>query len=167
MAFNRTTKGQVSKYLFYDRPLLWVEGEDDIAFYAKILNDCNFHIQSAGGRKEAEKLIDALIADDLPYCVVIDGDYCILRGQRSRHRRAQILPRYSWENFLFQKQIIEGISLQCCRLNAGDVGEITQFDRAYVELKTKIKVLVMYDIASQVSEAGLRLLPDKINSLLD
>ncbi|MBC8233001.1 hypothetical protein H8E77_25945 [bacterium] len=75
ISFKRTTSGKIAKYLFYDKPLIWVEGDTDIPFYEQILRNYSHRLEAADGKAECLKLAEALIEKDHPYVVILDGDY--------------------------------------------------------------------------------------------
>ena len=108
MEFSRSESGIENRDLFYlPKILVYVEGQTDFPFYEEVLRNYNYYLKAQGGKEEGKKLANALIRKDLPYVVVLDGDYGILDSTRSKHRRVVILHRYSFENYLFEKEPIE------------------------------------------------------------
>ena len=104
MSLARTPSGLASEYLFYKETVVYVEGYTDIPFYDTVLqNYYNYRIKAKHGKEKCKELATALVEDDLPYVVVLDGDYEILESTRSKHRRVILLHRHSLENYLLRK----------------------------------------------------------------
>ena len=164
MEFIRSNSGIENRYLFYrPKTLIYVEGYSDIPFYGEILQNYDYHLKARGGKKECEKLVTALVEKDLPYVVVLDGDYEILEYTRSRHRRVVLLHRYSFENYLFQVEPIE----QFCRDRAHSEDsseeplESEEFAKLTEDIEVKFKDLLILDVAHQRAETVYDVLPDR------
>lgn len=165
--FIRTKSGLVAKFLFFREPLVWVEGPTDIPIYDQILRSRNCRIESAGGKSECIKLADALIQLDLPYIVVIDGDYEILQRKRSKHRRIILLNRHSIENYLFEEKPINNI---CCKyssivnqenLIAGSFSALIQ------TIDTELLDLMVIDVAHNRAGTEFKPFPDTHLTIID
>lgn len=148
MNFRRTTSGQIAKYLFFRQPVLWVEGATDIVFYSKALRRVDFRIEVAGGRGECLRLAAALEEGDLPFVVVLDGDYEMLWRRRSTHRRVVWLNRYSIENYLFEELATESV----CALLSGDPNTevVSRFRSVRLAIETDLAELVLLDVGSSL-----------------
>lgn len=166
MTFQRTDSGLIGKYLFYREPLVWVEGHTDIPFYERILRDYPCQLEPAGGKGECQKLATALLENDYPYVVVLDGDYDILEKTRSIHRRVVILHRHSNENYLFEKEPVEKI---CCNyVNVGGGEELVgnTFEETLEFIKSELIDLTILDVAHYRADTGREVLPSRIEPLL-
>ena len=86
MVFSRTISGKKNKFYFVEKVIVWVEGPDDIVFFDRLLRDMGCKLDPAGGKNECLKLAEGIVEEDLPYVVIIDGDYDVLKRQRSAHR---------------------------------------------------------------------------------
>ena len=104
VGFTRTPSGIVGKWHFYSMPTIWVEGPTDIYFYSPIVDDLQCRIEAFHGHENATALIEGLRDHGLPYLVVLDGDYDILSAWRSPHKRVIRLRRYSFENYLWERE---------------------------------------------------------------
>ncbi|MYI95252.1 DUF4435 domain-containing protein, partial [Candidatus Poribacteria bacterium] len=136
--------------------LVYVEGYSDLPFYEEVLQNYDYHLKARGGKEECKKLVTALVEKDLPYVVVLDGDYEILTRKRSQHRRVVWLHRYSFENYLFEEKPIK----QFCRdrthsedsleeaLTNSELADFTH------NIEVKFKDLLILDVAHQRSKTG-------------
>lgn len=154
IAFARTTSGKIAQHLFFDRPVVWVEGKTDYPIYEQLLGEMGCETLWADGKPECWKLVEAMIANDLPYVVVLDGDYDILRRRRSYHRRALLLGRYAIENYCAEVGLVQNV---CRRYSYGkvlveDVG--SRFGRLLDRIESALMDLVVLDVA--LAEVGGR-----------
>ncbi|MYK21540.1 DUF4435 domain-containing protein, partial [Candidatus Poribacteria bacterium] len=161
MEFNRSDSGRENRDLFYlPKILVYVEGYSDIPFYEKVLQNCDYHLKAQGGREECKKLVATLVEKDLPYVIVLDGDYEILERTRSQHRRVIWLHRYSFENYLFEEQPIE----QFCRHRhprANLERLSSRFRKVVQNIEVQFKELIVLDVAHRSSHTGYKVLPDR------
>ena len=116
MRFDQTEQGKINRYLFCQDPLVWVEGVSDIPFYGHALAAGSCTILAAEGKSECIKLADAIKKHDLPYVVIMDGDYGILERRKPDHRWVVHLDRNSIENYLFEKDLVQHVCLGYVRL---------------------------------------------------
>lgn len=177
MNFDRTDLGKINKYLFYQDPVVWVEGPDDIPFYEHglITDSCVFI--PAGGKNECIKLASAIKKYGLPYIVVLDGHYEILRRKRTGHRWIVILGRHSIENYLFEKDLAQHVCYDYICLKIGntlgksaELDELSKgvgddFDRLLSYIESQLSNLVVLDVANCMKKTGCDVLPDKIDPL--
>ena len=161
MSFSRTPSGLAAEYLFYKKVLVYVEGRTDFPFYEEILRNYNYYLKAQGGKEKSKKLADDLMGKDLPYVVVLDGDYRILESTRSKHRRVVLLHRYSFENYLFE----EGPIKQFCRDQMSPANRLEQltdnFNAIQEELNQKFEELIILDVTHQRADTGFDVLPEK------
>lgn len=166
--FTRTTQGKIALYRFFDEPLVWLEGGTDYPMFEPLLRPMNCKLRFAGGKRECLKLAQAMIDDDLPYVVVVDGDYEILRRQRSYHRRALLLRRYSIENYCAEPVLIGVVCQRYSegRVADGDAGE--RFEELLGQLERELRAMVVLDIALSGKHGGDEggVLPKSIVSVL-
>ena len=145
--FERTTEGKIARYRFLDMPVVWLEGETDYPMYEPILSEMGCEIGWADGKQECRKLVEAMMAGDLPYVVVLDGDYEILRRCRSWHRRAVLLQRHSIENYCAEVGVVQSVCRKYSRgrVVVGDVG--VRFGNLLEALESELGDLVVLDVA--------------------
>ena len=160
MSFSRTPSGLAAEYLFYPEILVYVEGHTDIPFYEKVLQGYDCHIKPRGGKEECKKLVPFLSKDNLPFVIILDGDYEILVSTQSKHSRVILLDRYSFENYLFEEKPIE----QFCRHRrpSANLKRLASRFREIVQnVEVQFKELIVLDVAHQHSHTGYDALPDK------
>lgn len=166
MSFSRTPSGLAAEYLFYDEILVYVEGYTDTPFYSAVLQNYNCRIKTKNGREECEKAATALVDNDHPYVVILDGDYEILERTQSKHRRVILLHRYSFENYLFEEEPIE----QFCRDRTPLENRLkklaSRFQEVVKNTELKFKELIVLDVAHQRSYTGYDVLPNKPDRFL-
>ena len=166
MSFSRTGSGLKAGPLFYQKAVVYVEGDSDIPFYHQVLQGYNYHIKLQHGKEEGKKLVAVLEQDDSPYVVILDGDYEILERTRSKHRRVILLHRYSFENYLFEEEPIE----QFCRDRTPSEARlkelVSRFQKVIEDTELKFKELIVLDVAHQRSHTGYDVLPNKPDRFL-
>lgn len=167
MTFQRTDSGLIAKYLFYEEPLVWVEGRTDIPFYERIVRDRPCRFEEAGGKPECEKLATEVVKNDYPYVVILDGDYDILKKTRSNHRRVVMLHRYSSENYLFEKEPVEQVCRNCAMMGSGIELVGDTFEALLQAIESELLDLVILDVAHCRASTGRQVLPPKIERLLE
>ena len=165
--FNRTISGLINKFLFYPVPIIWVEGKDDFPFYEPILHRLDCRIEAAGGKDECKKIANSIVEHEYPFVVILDGDYEILKKMANPHKRILVLNKYSIENFLFEKALVQSI---CCKYEGSggrseEIGAL--FDEVEREIQSHLYYLVVLDIANYKQNTGLKAFPDRVDSILD
>jgi hypothetical protein len=159
-AFTRTPTGIVGKWQFYQIPTIWVEGPTDIYFYTPVIDDIPCRIEAFHGSSNATALIDGLRDYDLPYLVILDGDYEILAKHRSPHKRVIRLQRYSFENYLWEQEPVNRACLRHAR--CGETKDVAgaEMERVAKHLKKELLYTVVLDIAARRSPNPPAVLPD-------
>lgn len=168
-SFTRTPAGQAASYLFYkqeEQVLVWVEGKTDIPLFRKLLAGRNCVIKEAGCRDKCLKLAEKMKHDNLPYVVVIDGDYSILSKTRSPHHRQIILDRYSCESYLFEKEIVEKVIMAHAQAHCDTQTLHEEYEEAVDCIQKGVVALLTLDIAHKRSNSGRRILPKNAKELL-
>jgi hypothetical protein len=166
MAFTRTPGGLAEKWRFHQVPTVWLEGPTDIFFYEPIADGIPCRFEAFHGCNNARALIEALQRHNYPYLVILDGDYGILRRRRSPHRRAIVLPRYSFENLLWEPQAINKACLRYARCGEQKDLVVTEMLQAAQRLNTELLPAVILDVAARRMSAPPKVLPDHIDALL-
>lgn len=165
-SFTRTLAGQISKHRFLDKPLIYVEGVDDVLFYKKLLGTDDLHIEDAGNRDQCIKVAQAIRKEEHPFIVVLDGDYEILKRQRSFHRRVVILQRYSMENYLFEARTIENTIRNVLKVGDRKERAKADFENLEADIKNHLADLVVIDAAHQLSGTNKAVCPRSGEQLL-
>ncbi|MYF93391.1 MAG: DUF4435 domain-containing protein [Gemmatimonadetes bacterium] len=164
---TRTTEGQLAQHKFHRTPLVWLEGPTDYPIFLPLEDELEFTAKWAGGVVECQKLAREMVKDDLPYVVVMDGDYGILRGKAGRqgsHDRVIVLRRHSIENYFAEAELVDTLcrSFSEGKIAKGVVGP--KFDELVVRLEEDLWDLIVLDIASEGTAA--KVVPKSIKSLL-
>ena len=165
-AFTRTPTGIVAKWQFHDVPTVWVEGPTDILFYPPALRGLKFRLEPFHGCNNAVALVEGITQGDLPYLVILDGDYGILKPKRSVHRRVIILSRHSFENYLWHK---DSLNYTCAKhAQSGEQSDVLGGEMARLErhLKEVFRSAIELDVASMACNPAPKLLPENIEQLL-
>lgn len=157
MSLSRTPSGLAAEHLFVQKVIVYIEGYTDKAFYEEVLQDYNCQITPRNGRRNCESLAAVLAQKNLPYVVVLDGDYEILERARSKHRRVVLLQRYSFENYLFEEKPIEQF---CHDLINLDEPPDTKYREVIEDVEKKLKDLIGLDVAHRRSNTGYKVIPD-------
>ena len=166
MAFTRTPGGLAEKWQFHQVPTVWVEGKTDFYFYQPITENLPCRFESFHGRQNAKALIYSLKEKNYPYLVILDGDYDILKRTKTPHRRVIVLPRYSFENFLWEP---EAMNLACLRYaQCGDKKDLmkTPMRMAIKSLTKQFLPALIFDVAARRMNPAPDVLPDRIDPLL-
>jgi hypothetical protein len=167
MPFKRTLDGTLAKYMFYEEPLVWVEGIEDIPFYEMIIGSRKCHIEDAMGKPECMKLAEGIINDDLPYIVILDGDYEIILKKRSRHHRVIILEKYSIENFFFDSNVIENSCRKRCKKSPDQIVAEKDFLQLAKKIRNSFLNLLVLDVVNQIEGLGHEILPKSIEAFIE
>lgn len=165
MTFTRTPKGLAEKWRFHDVPTIWVEGPTDIYFYEPVINTIPCRLEAFHGVQNAKSLVQGLVENDYPYLVILDGDYNILNPTRSPHKHVIVLSRYSFENFLWEKESVNKACLRHAR--CGDRKDIVseEMDRVVQHLSQELLHAVVLDVAARQLPSPPKVLPDHIEQL--
>lgn len=160
MEFIRSDSGIKNRYLLYfPKILVYVEGYSDIPFYEEVLQNYDYHLKARGGKKECEKLVTDIVEKDLPYVVILDGDYEILEHSRSQHRRIVWLHRHSCENYLLEENPIEKFRHYRAPLEDSLERLPSSFKEIVEDTELNFKELLILDVAHQRAKTGYKVLP--------
>jgi len=156
-----------AKYLFYGKPVVWVEGPTDVVFFKSFDGPGEYKIAYAEGKDRLRALAEETLENNLPYVLVFDGGYDVLEAPDILQARVIRLDRHSMENYLFEEEVIERV---CWKYVAAEPGEslstiafrelIERFDESFYEV-------IILDIARCRSDSDCPgFLPERIESLL-
>ena len=167
--FTRTDSGLAEKWRFCEELIVWVEGPTDVLFYRIMAGNvgnvvCRF--EAFGGRATGFKLIGELKNKDYPYVVILDGDYDILGGTRAPHGSVLIVPRYSVENLLWERDAVNEV---CCRYaQCGEKKDLVGEEMATVERVIEKELLgaIVLDVAARRLRCAPKVLPDRVEAIL-
>jgi hypothetical protein len=165
MTFTRTPGGLAEKWRFHQVPTIWIEGHEDLFFYLPITARLACRYEAFNGCKNADSLISALLQNNHPYLVILDGDYSILKTKRSPHPHIITLPRYSYENLLWEP---EAVNKACARhARCGENKDLVLSTMARFEqiFETHLLPLIVLDIAAREMENSPKVLPHRADHL--
>lgn len=165
MSFTRTPGGLAEKWRFHQVPTIWVEGPTDIFFYEPVTEKIPCRMEAFHGAENAKALIQALVDHDYPYLVILDGDYRILKRTTVPHRCVIILPRYSFENFLWEHEPINRACLRHAQCGENKNLVAAEMERVEEHLRKELLHAVALDIAARRSPTPPRVLPDAIEQI--
>jgi hypothetical protein len=165
--FTRTFSGKISRFLFFDEVVVWVEGRTDIPFYRCLIKNRRYRLEITDGKQEIIKLAKELIKNNYPFVVILDGDYDILQNRRSPHRRVVVLQRYSIENYLFEKESIKKI----CSLYSNSHELSCSIDEGFAylinQINENLRDLLIFDIAKTRLNREESIFPDGHECLME
>ena len=126
--------------------------------------ECRF--EPFHGRSNAGSLIRALQDHGYPYVVILDGDYDILKRSRAPHRWVMILPRYSFENLLWES---EAVNKACLRhAECGEDKDLVSHHMAATKrmIEQELLCAIILDVAARRSPSPPEVFPDRIEPIL-
>jgi hypothetical protein len=164
--FERTPSGKVGRFNFLDVPLIWVEGEDDVIFFSRMVKErCRF--EAANGRSACESLAEELVKHDFPFAIIMDADYGVLEGIAGKHERVVYLDRYAIENYFFEEETLHRV----CQGFLASQEPITAFTQSYatkvVAVLDSIVENVVLDVANYRAGTGHKAFPDNCAEFCD
>lgn len=166
MAFTRTSRGLAEKWRFHQVPTIWVEGPTDLYFYEPITHGLPCRFEPFHGAENARALVEELKAKNYPYLVILDGDYSILKRTRTPHRRVIRLPRYSYENLLWEHEAINNACLRHARCGESKDLVKTHMSTIIRRLKSEILPALVLDVAARRMDPAPGVLPQRVEPLL-
>jgi hypothetical protein len=155
-----------AKYLFYGKPVLWVEGPSDITFFRQLEAPVPFRIDSAGGRETLEELATEITQYGLPCVVVLDGEYGVLEPRAQLSKRVIRLQRHSMENYLFEREVIARACWMYVGVETDEDVLGDGYERVCRHVGDALYWLLVLDIANARLETGVDVLPAHIEALL-
>lgn len=146
---------------FYRRDIvLYVEGEDDVPFWQAIfeeLSDASVEVLPVFGAPEVEKKITEITSNNLTVLAARDSDYIRIQGIHINDPRVLYTLGYSIENCLYSPATLKEISFIWCRGKAKNQADEESWLDGLLE---KLRDLVAYDLANNLFQKGLCVIPD-------
>jgi len=173
--FLRTSQGILNYPLIYGKPVVCVEGPDDVVFWDQILSrKLNFDakIKPFGGKKELNKIADIIIstnatknADKTKIIVIFDMDYSKLLGTQKEHPQIIYLNRYSIENYFICEKNLLRVAKKIARTSENKkILPVVKKWRKYIS--EAFNIFIIHDFASQLHHKGDSIYPDRCNRFL-
>ncbi|HEY5580248.1 MAG TPA: DUF4435 domain-containing protein [Rhodoferax sp.] len=149
------------KSAFYGaRAMVYVEGDDDVLFWQKILaktTGINFEIESVGGCGEIDKYITKIESGQLNSLVARDSDLIPLTINKSFNPKVLYTQGYSIENTMYSAETLHQLATVWCKSN-----KVTVIDcQAWLdELAKAFAPLLHLDIANAMSNEDTKTIGD-------
>jgi len=140
--------------------MLYVEGEDDIAFWSVILNAFdinNIEIQDVGGDDELAKYIEKIRSNDLEALVAKDTDFSLLEDGYEVIDNVMTTYGHSIENTLICPIVLQKILKAHGRIILSVAEKESCLDW-FNEFKSSFNELVKYDALNEIQLKGLNVL---------
>jgi hypothetical protein len=143
-----------------------VEGEDDVPFWQAIfeeLSGATVEVLPVFGATEVEKKITEITSSNLTVLAARDSDYLRLQGAHVNDPRILYTLGYSIENCLYSPATLKEISFIWCR---GRAKKQANEDGWLDNLLDKLRDLVAYDLANNLFQKGLSVIPDNCTKFM-
>ncbi|UXY53568.1 DUF4435 domain-containing protein [Pseudomonas tohonis] len=152
---------------FYRRDIvLYVEGEDDVPFWQAIfeeLSGATVEVLPVFGATEVEKKITEITSSNLTFLAARDSDYLRFQGAHVNDPRILYTLGYSIENCLYSPATLKEMSFIWCR---GRAKKQVSEDGWLDDLLEKLRDLVAYDLANNLFQKGLCVIPDNCTKFM-
>lgn len=158
-AFQRTQAGKAAKPLFVPIPVCYVEGPEDIAFFAPLAESMGIKLESAFGKANAEDLARKMMAGNLPFLVLVDADFDLLLKRHLAHPRVVYLPCYSMENLMISCDLIRKAAADFCGVDQLAVASHDALDHFLAASADLLVEMVTADLAARIESAGTAVCP--------
>ncbi len=135
--------------------VIYVEGEDDVPFWNKLLEDCGFAgylLKIAGGAPTLDKYARAIVEADASICVCRDLDFLDLAQASLTHPRVLYTYGYSIENTLCNADTLS-LATRALLKTVEDMRPA--FEAWATELEEAIKPLIVLDVAFRLKALGI------------
>lgn len=160
-SFDYSADAESVLNLFYEKDfLLYVEGDDDVPFWAAVFDEfSNASIEPIAlyGATEIDKKIDEVVENDLKILIARDSDYKRIDGSIITDPRVLYTFGYSIENSLFSGDVIYDIVFSWTR------GRAKEHHDAHTWLErfcNAVRELVILDLANHIHGKGLSIISD-------
>lgn len=163
--FSRTTSGKINKAFFVGEVVVYVEGDDDFAFFASLRRSLGFRVESSNGKHELVKLAQRVSHDHLPYVVVMDDDFDVIAGRSFESDQVVYVGRYSIENLLACDSVIKELVCDYCGIDC-DLPSDGSINQLWVDLGSKLAMVAVADLAADLAGIDRGGVPDRIEMWL-
>ena len=162
-----TSNGLNNLEKFYGKPVIYVEGKDDIIFWNSFfsaITDRNLQIKPAGGVEELKEYIKMVVNNDSNIIIASDSHYDVIFDNVTDHPRIIYTFGHSIENTMYCPNNIDKLIEKRCRLckmptSIGQNWADEFFDSLYDFL--------LYDMANEYYNKSLTIMGDSCHKYLD
>lgn len=151
LEYSTNATNVIPKFYYVDFTI-YVEGNDDVAFWEEILNyfsknKISVKAISAGGKTELQKYIDGIVSGDLKVAVACDSDYQMLQNNRINHPNVLYTYGYSIENSSCLPEVVVSAICHTGGISRTEVGK-KDFEEWLLDFVKRLELLIIYDIAA-------------------
>lgn len=137
---------------FYNkRGIVYVEGKDDLCFWAQFFDEKEYEIRDCGGCHKLEDYENDILYHGLRCIVAKDSDYSSYRSDYNRHSLIVCTLSHSIECVMYCPYNISRCLMKLARTRKSYFDEINGYYSAFLN---DIKELIAYDIANNVYGVG-------------
>lgn len=143
-----STEALEAKSLFYNKPVVFVEGEDDTLFWDYLfdISSVDVHIEDLGGG-DIKLLISKIINENAEILVACDRDHSDFTNKIFEHDRIVMTYGYSIENSMYNLNCINTIVSKFCKKRTDVSDKIIEWKNRFCE---DVHKLVVYDVANHL-----------------
>jgi hypothetical protein len=163
VVFSRTFSGKINKSFFLKKVIFFVEGNDDVAFYAPFKRSLDCRFESADGKPELIKLALHAAQTKLPYVAVLDDDFDVISGRDVRGDRVVYVGAYSMENLLAQDEIVREFVQDFCGCNE-DIPDDILLSKLWTDCGDILAKVVIADLAAMLNGIDRDAVPARIDT---
>lgn len=167
MNLNYSQKAENARALFFNKPIIYVEGQDDLPFWTTFFHQAGFpcKIEAVGGSK-IKDTIARLDTEKSTFFVAMDRDYSCYTNEIPPRDNLIMTPCHSIENIIFCRCKINDFVRK--RAYLYDDEEKKLDDKIFSHMKKfkrKFFLFLYFDILNQVYSKGKVILKKNYNNL--
>lgn len=164
--FGRTLSGKINKAYFVGKVICYVEGEDDVSFFAPLKRQLDIRFESANGKAEALKLARSVIESQAPFLVLLDDDFDVVAGRSLQSQHVLYVGRYSIENLIAVDDLLTEFVQDYCGSN-DDVPSDFLLLRLWEDCGDRLSQIVLVDLAADLNGGDRGGVPDRIEMWIE
>lgn len=148
--------------------MVYVEGVEDVPFWEFLfskLSNKRVKVEDVGGKPELSKYVQKVVSDEINAIIGMDSDFDCLVENKHTHSNIIRTFGHSIENSLICKNTIKKAISTIGRANAQELA-LADIDGWFTEVDTKLKDLVLYDIANEMNSLGHKVMFDNAERFL-
>lgn len=152
---------------FFDAEItMYVEGDDDVLFWEIIIPTelkNKVHIEPLGGSQEVDRYIKKIEKNEINAIAARDSDFTF-RQSTQTHKRIIYTAGYSIENTIYTAETIHQTVRAWCKASSINSKQTIDWLKS---LETSLYDLIHYDIANEVYNKGISIMPDNCTKLME
>lgn len=190
MSFTRTASGLSNQYLFYSVDVIvYVEGgssynynevlagagdeqSEDVAFWQSIFSTFSstkkYKFKSVGSKYTVNQIADDVIQNKVSNVyVAMDRDFENTKGTLKISRGVFYTHGYSWENDVWQKEVIKATFFQLCPICQTAVDPETEIQASFEYFSKEMRWIIYADFLLNLHNIGFEDFRKKPESIID